>query len=105
MIVFVMQKGSIMPRGEKRAGGRPPKSPEEVRQTLNCRVKGSTLSRLQEAKEKFDKSLGEIIDDLAERMPEDWVMSNEDYQRNQEIAAIYDAQADQSKARKRKSND
>lgn len=51
-----------MPRGEKRAGGRPPKSPNEVRQTLNCRVKPSTNEKISAFKEQTGCSIGELVD-------------------------------------------
>jgi len=53
----------MSPRGEKRAGGRPPKRENEKRQTLTCRVAPETRACLEELKHQSGQSIGDLIDD------------------------------------------
>jgi hypothetical protein len=64
----------MAPRGGDK-GGRKPVYREigkETRETLNCRVKPITIAKLKAVKEKLDKSIGQIVDDLVETMPLEW---------------------------------
>lgn len=54
-----------MPRGEKKAGGRPPIAEELKRVTLTCRVKPETKQWLESYKNNASLSIGEILDNFA----------------------------------------
>ena len=56
----------MSPRGEKKAGGRPPIAEELKRVTLTCRVKPETKQWLENQKITIEKGIGEIVDQAIE---------------------------------------
>lgn len=71
----------MSPRGEKRAGGRPPIAEEMKRQNLVCRVAPETKLWLEEQKSETDKSIGELVDravEVLQKHPEEIPASVED---------------------------
>jgi transposase len=54
----------MSPRGEKKAGGRPPKAPEEQRKQLNTRVAPETLEFLEAEKDRTGVSIGKVVDHI-----------------------------------------
>lgn len=64
----------MSPRGEKRAGGRPPIAENKKRQNLVCRVAPETKLWLEGQKAETDRSIGELVDraiEVLQKHPEE----------------------------------
>ena len=67
----------MSPRGEKKAGGRPPliTKGQKARQTLNCRVDADLYDWIKAQSERSGVSLGELTDlafTIMQEHPERW---------------------------------